>query len=433
MTTPTQPFAKFGSEKMIYDARMGPVAVDDGQRVVIVYQGGEGASVGQPHIIAYDRKTVRWSPPMQLGTVSHRDHHFMPIVWRDDGGYWQVLYHCHFSPGVHLVSKVPDAIDAWENGETIADSISYPSIHYLGDGRRLLFYRVKGHLGYWVYRLSDDGGRSWGAERLLIDFDYDPQDEADRWAGSYPLPLVSRDGRSLHIGLCYWDERNGCHPRYRFKLDLLTRYHLYYLKLDVDSGELSTIHGTGLDIPVNRRAAEAAKVLDSGDELTNFPTIATDAHDRPMMIVPISEGDPWRCRFHCLRWDGSKWQHSTIIETDNTWSASRVIDWQGDRITADLIVGEGKGEACFYGGGQLQRWQSDDNGLNWRYQRSFVPIEGLIYNNPRPVERAGGGVVDDAFVLYGWQGPGGVWKTPSYDTPNHNRGMAWLWLDGKWA
>ena len=426
-------FAEFGGEKMIYDARMGPAAVDDGQRVVIVYQGGEGQAVGQPHVTAYDRDKATWSTPMQLGEVSRRNHHFMPIIWQDDALYWHVLYHCHFSPGVHLVGRSPHALDAWHSAEPIGPSISYPSIHRLGDGRRLLVYRVEGHLGYWVYRLSDDGGRSWAPERLLLDFDHDAQDGADRWAGSYLLPHLSRDGQSVHIGFCYWDERNGCHPRYRFKRDLLTRYHLYYLKLNPDTGELATIHGQGLDAPVNRRTAEAAKVLDTGDELTNFPTVATDEHDHPMLIAPVSESDPWRCRFHCLRWDGADWQHSTITETDNTWNASRVVDWQDERITADLIVGRDKGEDCFYGGGELQRWTSDDNGLNWRYQRSFVPAEGLLYNNPRPVERTAGGVLDDAFVLHGWQGPGGVWKTPGYDTPDHNRAMAWLWLDGRWV
>ena len=40
---------------MIYDARMGPVAVADGDRIVIVYQAAEEGLPGHPHITTFDR------------------------------------------------------------------------------------------------------------------------------------------------------------------------------------------------------------------------------------------------------------------------------------------------------------------------------------------------------------------------------------------
>ncbi|MBN2584719.1 MAG: BNR-4 repeat-containing protein [Planctomycetes bacterium] len=433
MPSAARPFAEHGCEKMIYDARMGPVAVADGDRIVIVYQAAEEGLPGHPHIVAYDRRAERWSKPIRLGTAAGLDHHFAPILWLDGAGHWHVLFDCHFSPGTHLVSQRPHDVADWTPAEPIAASITYPSQWRLADGRHLLVYRVEGHLGYWIYRLSDDGGRTWGPERPLLDFDRRPRDEVDRWAGSYLLPALDRRGCGVHLGFCYWDERDGCHPRYRFKRDLLTRYHLYYLRLDPDSGRLTTIDGRPLDAPVNRGEAEAAKVLDTGDELTNLPTVAADQDDRPVLLAPVSDGDPWRCRFHFLRWDGSTWRTSTITETDNTWNASRIVRLEGNEVAADLIVGAGKGEECFYGGGELQRWVSRDGGASWRLQQSFVPRAGLLYNNPRPVELADGGTLDDAFVFYGWNGPGGVWAVPGCATENRNRGRAWLWLDGRWV
>ena len=418
---------------MIYDARMGPVAVADGDRIVIVYQAAEEGLPGHPHITTFDRCQGRWSEPRRLGTAAGLDHHFAPIIWLDDSGHWHVLYNCHFSPGVHLVSRKAHDVGEWDEGTQIGQSISYPSVWRLSGGRRVMVYRVEGHLGYWIYRLSDDGGRSWGNERLLLDFDYKPRNEVDRWAGSYLLPELSRDGRRMHIGFCYWDERDGCHGRYRFKRDLLTRYHQYYLELEPDSGRLRTVDGRELTAPVNRAAAEAAIVYDSGDELTNFPSVAADDADRPMLLAPISHDDPWRCRFHFFRWDGHAWRQSIICDTDNTWSASRFVETGDNCLAVDLVVGQGKGEECFYGGGEVQRWRSSDGGASWQCEQSFVPHPGLLYNNVRPVELAEGGRLADSFVLYGWQGPGGVWAVPGYETESRNRGLAWLWLDGRWV
>ncbi len=428
-----QPFAVHGCEKMIYDARMGPVAVADGERIVIVYQAAEQGLPGHPHVICYDRGTRQWSPPLRIGTAAGLDHHFAPILWLDDAGHWHVLFNCHFTPGTHLISRDPHSTAEWIEGPTIANSISYPSVHRLAGGRTILVYRVEGHLGYWVYHLSDDGGATWSAEYVILDFNREARDEIDRWAGEYILPAMGLAQNSVHLGFCYWDERNGCHPRYQFKRDLLTRYHLYYLRLDAATGRLMTVDGKAVAAPVNRREAEIAKVLDTGDELTNFPSVDVDEADRPALLAPVSVNDPWRCEFRFLRWTGHAWLASTITETDNIWSASRFIELRGDRVTVDLIAGQGKAEECFYGGGDLQRWQSNDAGRSWRRLQTFIPVPGLLYNNPRPVQLPTGGELPDAFVLHGWQGPGGVWAVPEYATENRNRAEAWLWLEGRWV
>ncbi len=427
-----KPFALFGAEKMLYDSRMHPQAICDGERIVIAYQAGADGVPGHPHVIAYDRAAGRWSEPVRIGTAAGIDHHFAPVIWFDRDGALHALYNCHFTPGMHLVCRRPDRLDTWGPGEPIAESITYPSVWHVAGGRRLMVYRVEGHLGYWVYRTSDDGN-DWSPERTILDFDLDPTNEIDRWAGSYVGLCPSRDGRRLHLGLTWWDERSGAHPVYRFKRDLLTRYHLYYLSLDIDVGTLSTIDGRSLGAPLKRSAAEACKVLDTGHELTNFPTVATSPNDEPYLLVPVSEGSPWTCRFEFFRRDGGRWRRTTITRTDNTWSGSRLIIRDDGEIQAHLIVGRGKGEETFYGGGTLQEWVSRDVGETWELRRQYVPEPGLFYNNPRPVETLTGEPLADAFVFYGWQGPGGVWPTEDCDTETRNRGRAYLWLNGRWV
>lgn len=428
----THPFALCGAEKMIYDARMRPQALVLDDRVVIVYQAGTDGLAGQPHLIEYDRSRERWSAPQRLGTVSGIDHHFAPILWLDAAGRIHVLYDCHFSPGTHLVSRRPGLTDAWESAASLGASVTYPSVWRTSADRWLAVYRVEGHLGYWVWRTSRDGD-DWSPERAFLDFDRGAADEVDRWAGTYVGVSPSRDGRCVHVGFCRWDERDGVHPRYTFRRDLLTRYDLYYLQLDLDSGRLLTADGRQLAAPVNRQAAATARVLDTGWELTNFPSVAAGPDDEPMMLVPVSEDGPWRCRFQFFRRRGDAWQRCPLAETDSTWSASRLLVGSDGTMVAWLVVGRGKGEECFYGGGTLQQWRSLDGGESWACLGDVVPEPGLLYNNPQPVVRPDGGELDDAFVLYGWRGPGGVWSTDDVPRETANRGRAYLWLDRRWV
>lgn len=427
-----EPFALDGAEKMLYDARMGPQAVLHEGVIHVVYQGGPDELLGHPHIVSHDVATRRWSQPRRLGEVDGLDHHYAPILWTDDDGHFHVCYGCHASPGVHLASRRAGAIDEWADSPKLGPSISYPLILRSPGRRRVMIYRVEGHLGYWVWRVSDDG-KDWSPERTMLDFDRDPSDEPDRWAGSYVGACLSRDARSLHLGFTYWDERRNMHPVYTFRRDLLTRYNLYYLRLDVETGELTTIDGRPMRAPVNRRQADACKVLDTGIELTNFPTVATGPNDEPFLLVPVSEDTPWTCGFHFFRHDGRQWRSAALAQTDNTWSGSRLLVDDDGRIEAQIIVGRDKGEECFYGGGTLERWTSIDGGDTWRRDGTLVPERGRLYNNPKPVERSEGGPLDDALVLYGWEGPTGVWATDPAEGELPNRGRAYLWLNGEWA
>ena len=84
MPPTARPFAEHGCKKMLYDARMGPVAVADGDRIVIAYQAAEAGLPGHPHVIAYNCRAERWTPPVRLGTAAGLDHHFAPILRLDE-------------------------------------------------------------------------------------------------------------------------------------------------------------------------------------------------------------------------------------------------------------------------------------------------------------------------------------------------------------
>src|SRR5438128_331559 len=160
MHTPHKYFANHGSEKMIFDVRMGPQALVHNDTIYIVYQANEHDIAAHPHIIAYDSGTKSWSDPVKLGDNTKYDHHFAPILWIDDDEHLHVLYGCHITPGTHLVSREAGSILEWDEGPPIAKTISYPTVLRVSDKQWVLFYRALGHLGFWAYRTSQDGGYS---------------------------------------------------------------------------------------------------------------------------------------------------------------------------------------------------------------------------------------------------------------------------------
>jgi hypothetical protein len=433
-----KPFALYGCEKMIYDIRMGPQALCLNNVIYFAYQANPNGPEAHPHLITYDLGSEKWSDPVRAGSVEHYDHHFAPIIWFDRERRIHVLYNCHVRDGgIHLVSAAPESLpespEDWIKGSEIAPSISYPRVIRLDDATLMLYYRVFGHMGYWSYLISRDGGNSWTPpDAPVVDFDRDPQDDSDTWAGSYHSVHADEDGRSLHIAFIYWDERKKVHPIYNRSLRTTDRYHLYYLRLDIPSGALYTIDGERLEAPVTRRKADKCKVWDTGHRLTNMPSIAVDDGGEPCFMVPVSGETPWECEFYFVRREGGEWTWQPVTQTNHTWAGSNLTRRNGSTMTAHLVVGGIDGETLSYGGGEVEEWVTTDGGSSWSPKRRLVPVPGLMYNNPRPVELANGGELADFLLFYGWQGPESIQPPAPGGLPPRNRGQAFLSHDGKW-
>ena len=431
MTSAARPFARYGTEKMVYDVRMSPQALWHEDTIFIVYHatGGEEAELrGHPYASAYEVSGRRWSEPVRLGDVRGYDHHFAPIIWRDPGGHLHVLYHCHGADGgVHLVSDQPDSIAAWHPGPAIAPSISYPRAFPLGDGRLLLYFRIFGHMGNWGYQVSNDGGYTWTRPDVpLVDFDQNPQTNLDTWACTYHSVRLSADRKWLHIGFNYMDERTS------------NRYHLYYARLELATGELYAPDGSRLQRPVTRAGAEACKLWDTGHRYSLNPSIlpadgSTGAGEGgAAFLVPVSDTTPHDVVYYFVRRRRGVWERHPIARTNHIWSGSHVTRDADRSIVAYLTVGTADGADLRYGGGEIELWRSRDEGVTWQRDARLVPEEGLLYNNPKPVERADGSEVARCLTLFGWRGPGGLEQPRRPFRPLGSSGRAYLWLDGEW-
>jgi len=428
------PFAHYGTEKMIYDLRMGPQALLYEDVIYIVYQADRNKNIGNPHIISYDTKGEKWSESVQVATVPKYDHHYAPILWLDHDRYFHILYQCHGGGGIHLVSEDRESITSWKESKAITTSISYPKIVPVSNRRIMLYHRVFGHTGYWTYLLSDDGGYTWERpSKPVVDFDQNPQQALDPWAGTYHSVRADAKGEKLHIGFVYKDDSDKPNPRYQSSLGKDKRYNLYYLRLNVDTGNIYTIKGEKLDVPLTRAAAEQCKVLDSEYRITNMPSIEFDDEGYPAFLLPVSESKPTDCMFYFIKRAGTEWEKTPVVRTNSIWSGSYLKRTAPACWIAFLVVGGNDREVPVYGGGELQEWVSNDDGQTWQMKRKLNPEPGLLYNNPTPVVTPDGKTVDKWLVFYGWEGPRSIQENiRANETEVHNRGRAFLWYDGEY-
>jgi hypothetical protein len=434
MTDPApRPFALHGGEKMFYDVRMGPVALQRDDRLYIAYQADPQGPAAHPHVMTYKPATQAWSGPVQIGTAPRYDQHFAPVLWFDHEDRLHALFNCHGKSGTHVIAKDPGSIERWEPGPEIAPSISYPHVLPMADGKLLLYYRTLGHMGHWGYQISEDGGHSWSKKRTLVDMDRDPQTPSDSWACSYQSVAASPDGRSLHVAFAYFDEQRRLNPLYNRRFTsraTANRYHLHYLKLDLTTGALLNADGEEMPAPLNREQAERCKIWDAGWRLTTTPAIWSDERGEPHFLLPVSDKSPWECRFHYVRRVDGQWKRTPVAPTNSTWCGALLGGEKDGALRAYIISGKDYGELLHYGGGDLEQWASTDGGETWRHEGNLDPEPGLIYNNPRAVELPTGGAVDDYILFFGWQGPGSLHQAAASRSPNPHTGKAYLWSNG---
>jgi hypothetical protein len=424
------PFASNGGLKMLYDNRMYPQAVALKDKVFLVWRGAEGF----PYARSYDLASRRFSAPhmlldgldIQVERRRYRqNHHFAPVIWTGQSGRLHVLFGCHGTPGIHMVSKRPADITEWERAAEVAPSISYPKFHRAYGGQTLVYFRHQGHLGDWRYRLSKDGGQTWDTpSRTVVDLDAEPRDgKLASHAGSYNTTAISADGRTLHVAFIWKMEKPMPNARYGMTLyDHIRRHNLYYVKVDLPTGRAFNYVGKEVRLPVNKATADRQCLVWDTDERTAAvgPSIYLDQKDRPYLLLPVSDETPYEGSFYFVRPDGGEWKKTPITRTAHPFNASYLDRLADGRFRAVLITGGGRADSTRdnmdqYGWGDaVEVWISDPRGENWRRMRDLTPVNGDKYQNVQFVSRDLEGPLSNVLLFYGWKdgaenGSGYLW------------------------
>ena len=414
-------FAGDGALKMLYDTRMYPQAVEHSGNVYMVWRGDKGL----PWIRSYDMGSRRFSEPTMLldgfGAIPdagrfERDHHYAPVVWVEGDGRVHAAFGFHRTPGYHLATTQPGDIGSWTKLPAITESISYPQVHSLAGGRTLVYFRHSGHLGYWTFRVSADGGKSWQApETPVIDMDAPPRESPlASHAGSYQTTRVSADGRTLHIAFIWKVEDPLPSERYGGVLhDYTRRHNLYYVRLDLESGKVFNAFGKELPRPVNFATAQRdCLVWDTqGGSASVGPSIALGARDEPYFLMPVSGSTPYKSTFYFVRLANGRWQTTALTATGHPFNSMSLVRRPDGSFRAFLIAGDRESneesEMNRYGwGDRVEEWASDTSGETWRRVRDLTPREGMRYQSVKRVHGPANGYVDGLLLFYAWEGYG---------------------------
>jgi len=417
-------FGEGGQIKMLYDRRQRPQSVYLNDKVHIVFNAG--GQIGarpkaptKPMVVTYCPFTREFSEIVTLGPAS-RDHHYGPVVWADEDGYLHVLFGCHKTPGPHVISKRPGSIgtnlDSWDTGTQIAPRISYPTLFRIHDNQELIYYRTDGHTSSWTYRITDDNGETWtGPARDVTDMDIKGRTE---WS-SYHSVLPSRDGKSLHVAFITYDDNKSddpkrfYNPRYDRPVENEWKYNLYYVKIDLQTHDVTNFDGESMNTPIDIDQADAkCRIWDTKWRGAGVPpTIALDENGDPAFLHVLSEETLEDHQYYYVKRADGEWKQTPITHSSHQWNGCHLARDEDGTLHAYLIVGDGyldtSGYMDGYGGGNVEEWVSADKGNTWKKRRDLTPEEsrypGWKYNNIQPVTRPDGSVVDGMLLFYGWK------------------------------
>lgn len=414
-------FAEDGALKMLYDNRMYPQAVESRGELFIVWRGDGGL----PWIRSYNLAKRTFSPAWMLlegmdveidAERFESDQHLSPVIWAEADGLLHVAFGFHGTPGYHFVSKAPGSVTEWEGRPEISASISYPKIHRLADGKTLVYFRESGHLGFWTYRLSANGGRTWSRPgEPLIDMNAPPHDALmASHAGSYQTTRLSEDGRTLHVAFIWKVEEPVRSERYDQVLhDYTRRHNLYYLRVDLETGQAYNLAGKKLARPINKGVADRdCLVWDThGRPASVGPSIALGDHDEPYLLLPVSGDTPYAGKFYFVRPHDGEWVRTPLTTSSHPFNSSHLERKADGSFRAYLIAGEGESmaddEMNRYGwGDRIEEWVSDSEGENWRRTRDLTPKPGERYQNIQFVRGEKDETVNGLLLFYGWEGQG---------------------------
>lgn len=357
---PKDYFAANGMSQPLYGIINYPPVVYYNGKTYIVWQADRGLD---PYIIYYDHQTKTWSDKYKVGiNPLNNDDHGAPAIAIDGNGHIHVFWGCHAGFGAmkHAKSANPEDISSWT---TLADvpltDPTYPNL--VVDGNDMyLFYRSGSassgsHL--W-YVKSTDNGDSWSAEYDIVD--------APSNGCVYMGTLELKNGK-IHFAWTY-NYGGGIGEG---------RRNIYHAYLDTSNGHLYSVDGTDLGTNITESEADTyCKVVDTGSDVSNQPTMHLDASGNPHIIY--IKGAESNFTFYYTRWDGSTWTTPvSITTTDNVFNYVDFILYSLTNIEAYLTTSGQNGR-----GGDIEKWNWD--GTSWSKDHTVLSetVSGVPLDMP---------------------------------------------------
>ncbi|MBN1580689.1 MAG: BNR-4 repeat-containing protein, partial [Anaerolineae bacterium] len=226
-----------------------------------------------PYVMAFDHEQGTWSNAVRVASnpIGDHDTHGNPALWVDDKGRIHLIYGCHGGPALHVRSANPQDITLWEPLPDAAPKCTYPQISRFGNGDLLFFFRSgthsikEQHHGPWGFKISRDGGNTWGTFHRVTN------GQGDIYASS----AIGPDD-TLHVCMV-WESP----PR-------IGRQNVYYVCLD-RAGKPRNAAGADLPMPFGLADLDERRCkiyCTGGDQTTYTPTMAFSADGTLWVAFP---------------------------------------------------------------------------------------------------------------------------------------------------
>ncbi|MCA9086648.1 MAG: BNR-4 repeat-containing protein [Planctomycetaceae bacterium] len=319
------------------------------------------------HMVSYfDHATGTVPQPTILLDKKTDDAHDNPVISVDDDGHIWIFSTSHgrSRPSYIHRSVRPFDIDQFElidatraDGDQQVPMTNFSYLqawHSPQHGFQVFFTRYNFPAARTICFMNSTDGRRWSEWQRIAAID----------EGHYQV---------TGIGTSKLGSMFNYHPKGK---GLNWRTNLYYVETSDNGRSWTTVDGQSLTLPITNVAGESL-VHDYAAEGRNvyLKDLRFDSQDRPLLLYITSGGyesgpknDPrtWTLS----RWTGTSWTTSTITTSDNNYDMGEL--WLQSEDDWRVIGPTGVGPQPYNPGGEVEMWQSRDQGATWRQMKQMT-------------------------------------------------------------
>jgi len=302
----------------------------------------------EPWIIAYNHTSNSWTDSYSIdpafSKVDDQKDHFYPSMWVNDSGYIHVIYGAHNGDYEKAHSTNPYDITSWTLDSDISGSYCYSQPLWSSSGDLYVWLtNYDGAQREVSYRLSTDGGNSFGSENLKI---------AKPVSGSIYFSVTHEPahddiGERVHFAFTH-NRHNG------------QMYPVYYAYMNVSNGNMYNITDSDLGVTITSAEYSDCLVKSPQYDANRFlhVPIAYRLKNGKIGLLWVEETETS---------GGSQTIGFSKNSSDGTWSSNNIaMGVYHDSLTPTMNV-ESDGDIVVYycNDTMINRYTSSDNGSSW--------------------------------------------------------------------
>lgn len=346
---------KYSGGFATYPQQHAPIAIysKEANKTFFCYGGTVKGKQELLHMVSYyDHATGMVPRPTILLNKQTEDAHDNPTISIDAAGHIWIFSSAHGTSRPSFIhrSRKPHAVDEFELIQKTNFSYTQP---WYFEGLGFLFLHTRYSNGRGLFSMTSTDGVKWTEPRKL----------AFAHQGHYQIswPWKNKLGTAFDV-----------HPP---PLGLNERTNFYYMETDDFGKSWKTADGRPVQVPLTEEK-NAALVRDFHSEklLVYLKDLNYDETGRPIVVLETSKGYESGPKngpreLMVARWIGKEWRYSKMCETDHNYDHGSLWIEKGQWR---FIGPTGAGPQKYGTGGEVEEWESKDDGVTWKRTRALT-------------------------------------------------------------